>query len=146
MTRIELIDLTKTYPRQERPAVAGVSLGVASHTLLALLGPSGSGKSSVLKLIAGVEAPDAGDIRLDGASLRGAPAHRRGALPATRRDQSFRGDHIEYLIDLSGTPLRARVPASDAQRLTGQVFVQFPPGQLFVVRDDAADGAAWGSQ
>jgi ABC-type Fe3+/spermidine/putrescine transport system ATPase subunit len=80
MTQIELVELHKSYPRQAHPAVAGVSLNVEPHTLLALLGPSGSGKSSILKLIAGIEAPDTGDIRLDGQSVRNMPAHRRGAV------------------------------------------------------------------
>jgi putative spermidine/putrescine transport system ATP-binding protein len=80
VTRVELIDLFKTYPRQAAPAAAGVSLTVEPGALLALLGPSGSGKSTLLKLIAGVEAPDRGDIRLDGGSVLAVPAHRRGAV------------------------------------------------------------------
>jgi ABC-type Fe3+/spermidine/putrescine transport system ATPase subunit len=60
--------------------VAGVSLAVEPRQLLALLGPSGSGKSTILKLIAGIEPPDAGDVLLDGGSVAGVPAHRRGAV------------------------------------------------------------------
>jgi ABC-type Fe3+/spermidine/putrescine transport system ATPase subunit len=80
MTRIELVALHKSYPRQPHPAVAGVSLVVEPHSLLALLGPSGSGKSSILKLIAGIESLDAGDIRLDNQSVKNLAAHRRGAV------------------------------------------------------------------
>jgi putative spermidine/putrescine transport system ATP-binding protein len=78
--RIELSNVTKTYPRQALPAAAAVSLRVAPGTLMALLGPSGSGKSTLLKLIAGVEMPDQGEIMLDGQSVLGVPAHRRGAV------------------------------------------------------------------
>jgi putative spermidine/putrescine transport system ATP-binding protein len=80
MTAIELRQLSKVYPRQPAPAVAGLSLTVAPHALLALLGPSGSGKSTVLKLVAGIERPESGDILLDGHSVLGVPAHRRGAV------------------------------------------------------------------
>jgi ABC-type Fe3+/spermidine/putrescine transport system ATPase subunit len=80
VTRVELIDLFKTYSPQAAPAAAGVSLAAEPGSLLALLGPSGSGKSTLLKLIAGVETPDRGDIRLDGRSVLATPAHRRGAV------------------------------------------------------------------
>ena len=80
MTRIELFNLTKTYPRQAIPSLADVSLAVEPGTLLALLGASGSGKSTLLKLLAGIEMPDDGDIILDGRSVLGVPAHRRGAV------------------------------------------------------------------
>lgn len=80
MTRIELDNLTKHYPRQPAPAVRAVSLTVGPGELVALLGPSGSGKSTILKLIAGIEQPDAGDIRFEGHSILNTPANRRGAL------------------------------------------------------------------
>ncbi len=80
MTTIELDNLTRHYPQRPTPAVHALSLAIASGELLALLGPSGGGKSTVLKLIAGIEQPDCGDIRLDGRSILSVPAHRRGAV------------------------------------------------------------------
>jgi putative spermidine/putrescine transport system ATP-binding protein len=80
VTSVELINLSKTYPRQATPAADAVSLTVAPGSLLALLGASGSGKSTLLKLIAGIEQPDRGEIRLDGRSVLDVPAHRRGAV------------------------------------------------------------------
>jgi ABC-type Fe3+/spermidine/putrescine transport system ATPase subunit len=80
VTQVEIIDMVKAYPRQAAPAVAGISLTVAPGMLMALLGASGSGKSTVLKLIAGVEHPDAGDVRLNGQSVLALPAHHRGAV------------------------------------------------------------------
>jgi ABC-type Fe3+/spermidine/putrescine transport system ATPase subunit len=80
MTRIDLIKLTKTYPRQATPAADDVSLTVEAGTLTALLGASGSGKSTLLKLIAGIEQPDHGEIHLDEQSVLAVPAHRRGAV------------------------------------------------------------------
>jgi iron(III) transport system ATP-binding protein len=46
-------------------AVAGVDLQIRPGEIMALLGPSGCGKTTILRLIAGFEAPDGGQIRLD---------------------------------------------------------------------------------
>ncbi|WP_439816360.1 ABC transporter ATP-binding protein [Zavarzinia sp. CC-PAN008] len=59
-----LVDLTKRYGRLA--AIDGVSLDIAPGEFMTLLGPSGSGKSSILMAIAGFVVPDAGDILLDG--------------------------------------------------------------------------------
>ncbi len=58
-------------------AVADLSLHLAAGSFTALLGPSGCGKSTTLALLAGLLAPDTGDITLEGASLLGVAAERR---------------------------------------------------------------------
>src|SRR5258706_2339647 len=73
---LEVVAVTKQFG--EHKAVDGVSFTLAGGEVLALLGPSGSGKSSLLSLIAGLEAPDSGDIRWDGQSLLAVPTHQRG--------------------------------------------------------------------
>jgi iron(III) transport system ATP-binding protein len=52
-------------------AVQNLSLAVRDGELLTLLGPSGCGKTTTLRLIAGLEAPTAGEIRLDGECVAG---------------------------------------------------------------------------
>lgn len=66
--------------RRRAPLVAvdGVTLDVAPGEVVALLGPSGSGKSSLLRAVAGLEPLAAGDVTWDGASVAGVPVHRRG--------------------------------------------------------------------
>lgn len=63
---VELRDVTCRYHRADLPAVAHVSLSIYPGELVALLGPSGCGKSTTLRLIAGLEQPDAGEIWLNG--------------------------------------------------------------------------------
>jgi thiamine transport system ATP-binding protein len=74
-TGLEVRDLSITY--DGRPLLTGVDLDVAAGEIVALLGPSGSGKSSLLRCIAGVQAPDAGSIRWDGIDITRTPAYRR---------------------------------------------------------------------
>lgn len=62
---IELDRVTKRFgPRVV--AVDDLSLSIDQGRLFALLGPSGCGKSTTLRLLAGLDAPDAGEIRLRG--------------------------------------------------------------------------------
>ncbi|MEM8957829.1 MAG: ABC transporter ATP-binding protein [Pseudomonadota bacterium] len=53
------------------PVVSDVSLSLRAGEVLCMLGPSGCGKSTTLRLIAGVETPDAGEILLDGEVIDG---------------------------------------------------------------------------
>jgi heme ABC exporter ATP-binding subunit CcmA len=67
-----------TYRRGGRTVLDGLSLSVDAGEMVAVVGPSGSGKSSLLAVLAGLEPPDAGSVSLDGSPLRvGDPAQRR---------------------------------------------------------------------
>lgn len=59
-------------------AVDHLDLDVATGEVVALLGPSGSGKSSLLRAVAGLEPAASGRITWDDEDLAGVPAHRRG--------------------------------------------------------------------
>ena len=69
MTELRLEALRKDYG--DGPALDGLDLTVRSGELMALLGPSGCGKTTTLRLIAGLETPDAGAVRLDGRDMAG---------------------------------------------------------------------------
>ena len=63
--------VSKRFDAADAPAVDGLSLRVAEGEILALLGPSGCGKTTTLRLIAGLESPDAGTITLRGQVVAG---------------------------------------------------------------------------
>ncbi|MEM4404760.1 MAG: ATP-binding cassette domain-containing protein, partial [Nitrososphaerota archaeon] len=67
MTKVEIRGLRKSYGAVE--ALKGLDLVVESGALVALLGPTGAGKTTTLKCIAGVEKPDSGDILFNGESI-----------------------------------------------------------------------------
>jgi sulfate/thiosulfate transport system ATP-binding protein len=59
-------------------ALEDVSIQVPDGGLTALLGPSGGGKSTLLRVIAGLEAPDEGRVLIDGNDATAVPARKRG--------------------------------------------------------------------
>ncbi|MEV4702048.1 ABC transporter ATP-binding protein [Actinoplanes sp. NPDC049316] len=63
-------DVTFTYPGSGTAAVAGVSLEVPAGTSLALVGETGSGKSTIAALIARLHDPGAGRVTIDGIDVR----------------------------------------------------------------------------
>ncbi|MEO0484441.1 MAG: ABC transporter ATP-binding protein [Pseudomonadota bacterium] len=76
MQRLDISGLKKSYGA--RRAVDDVSVSVAEGQVTCLLGHSGCGKSTTLRIVAGVETEDAGDVRIDGVSLKGVPPEQRG--------------------------------------------------------------------
>jgi ABC-type Fe3+/spermidine/putrescine transport system ATPase subunit len=80
---LSLEGVTRRYPGNPEPAVDGVSLSVAAGELVALVGASGSGKTTTLRIAAGYEIPDSGRVLLaaDGGGTRDIthePPQRRG--------------------------------------------------------------------
>jgi PrtD family type I secretion system ABC transporter len=68
--RLAVEALAYAAPGTGRPLLRGVSFALAPGELLALVGPSGAGKTTLARLLAGVLRPAAGAVRLDGADLR----------------------------------------------------------------------------
>lgn len=61
-------------------ALEGVSFTVPAGSIVGLIGANGSGKTTALNLISGLERPDTGRIRLGGVPMADRPAHHRAAL------------------------------------------------------------------
>lgn len=78
MATLELTNLTKRYPRADRPALDQVNLTVEDHELVVLIGPSGCGKSTLLRMIAGLEEITEGDLFKDGVRINDLDPKDRG--------------------------------------------------------------------
>ena len=105
-------------------AVDGVNLEVAAGEVVALLGASGSGKSSLLRAVAGLEDVAAGEVAWDGRSMVRVPVHKRGfglmfqdgqlfehrdvgsniAYGLTGLPRAQRGERVREMLELVGLP------------------------------------------
>lgn len=88
---IRLDEVTKVYPMPagDVRALDRLSMDVQPGEFLAIMGPSGSGKSTLLNLIGCLDVPTAGDIQINGLSVR--------ALPDDELT-SLRLDHIGFVF------------------------------------------------
>ncbi len=73
---VELHNVEKSFG--DFRALRGVTLEIEEGEFVSLLGPSGCGKTTSLRLIAGFESPSSGDVRIDGRSVIGLRADKRG--------------------------------------------------------------------
>ncbi|GAB2184198.1 ABC transporter ATP-binding protein [Roseibium sp. LAB1] len=79
MAEVRLSGLTKRFG--DTLAVDEVSMNIPNGAFVTLLGPTGAGKTTILRLIAGLEQPDGGDIVIAGRSVVGdTPAQRNVAM------------------------------------------------------------------
>jgi ATP-binding cassette subfamily B protein len=67
---VRLDDVTFTYPGSRSAAVAGISLDIPAGSTLALVGETGSGKSTIASLVARLYDPSAGQVTIDGIDVR----------------------------------------------------------------------------
>jgi multiple sugar transport system ATP-binding protein len=77
MAEVEYVAASRSYPGQPVPAVDKLSLAVADGEFMVLLGPAGSGKSTALRMLAGLEILNEGEIRIAGVDVTQQPAAER---------------------------------------------------------------------
>ena len=87
---------------------ANLSLTIKHHEIVALTGPSGSCKTTLLRCIAGLESISAGVIRLNGQDITNQPAHQRNIGIVFQDNQLFPhltvGQNVAYSLKIRHTP------------------------------------------
>lgn len=104
-----------------RTALDGLELEVADGEFFCLLGPSGAGKTTTLKTIAGLEQPSAGTVELDGVDMSGVEPYDRGVALCF---ESYALYPHRTAYDNLASPLRSprhRLPADQARERIGAV-------------------------
>ena len=76
--RLEVRRIFKTIRR--RTILNDLSLGLERGEIVGLLGPNGAGKTTCFEIIAGLAAPDSGEVKMDGSEVTRLPLHRRARL------------------------------------------------------------------
>ncbi|MEV6208823.1 ABC transporter ATP-binding protein [Kitasatospora sp. NPDC051914] len=116
---LHLADVTLTYPDGDGrlTALDRVGLDVPRGSLTAVVGPSGSGKSSLLAVAATLIAPDSGRVLVDGTDTAGLTAAERTALRRDRIGIVFQqpnllpsltaAEQLQVMAHLAGRPARA---------------------------------------
>jgi len=77
---LDMREVTVTYPGAEMPAIAEASVSLASGESLALVGPTGAGKSTLADLVLGVLEPEIGAVRVSGMRPTDAVSRWPGAM------------------------------------------------------------------
>ncbi|MES9507233.1 ABC transporter ATP-binding protein [Streptomyces sp. NPDC000609] len=116
---IALRGVSKRYGRNT--ALDGLDLEVAEGEFFCLLGPSGAGKTTTLKTIAGLEQPQAGTVELGGADMAGVEPYDRGVAMCF---ESYALYPHRTAYDNLASPLRSprhRLPANQARERIGEI-------------------------
>ena len=103
---LRVAGLRKSY--RNRPVIRDVSVTLDRGEVVALLGPNGSGKTTCFYCIAGLVAPDAGQVMIDGRDATALPMFRRARMGIGYLPQEmsiFRGlsveDNITAILDIT---------------------------------------------
>jgi branched-chain amino acid transport system ATP-binding protein len=110
---LSLLGLTRRFGGLT--AVDGIDLDLAKGRLVSIIGPNGAGKTTLFNLVTGLDRPDAGEVRLDGAAITGFSPERLAGMGIARTFQLGRVfgnlSVMENVLVGAHTRLRAVKPA-----------------------------------
>jgi multiple sugar transport system ATP-binding protein len=117
MAQIEIRDLCKSF--KDDVVLKDLSLSIEKGEIVTLFGPSGTGKTVLLRLLAGIYAPDAGMIALRGRDASGSPPEKRGIGMAFQNFALF--PHMSARDNIASALTARKVDASEIVRRVEKV-------------------------
>ena len=115
---LELVNLGKSFGPNR--TVDDLNLRIRSGEFFSLLGSSGCGKSTTLRMIAGFERPTTGRVLLDGTDITEVPPHRRPVNTVFQNYALF--PHLNVFDNIAFGLRRQRVEAKEIRRRVGQAL------------------------
>ena len=112
---VELVGIVKRFA--DHLAVDDVSLSIAPAEFFSLLGASGCGKTTTLRIVAGFEAPSAGSVRLNGEDITARPAHLRPVGMVFQNYALF--PHLSVFENIAFALRLRRTPTPEVERRVG---------------------------
>lgn len=103
---IEVNDLFLTYPNSSTPALQSISISIPEGSLVAIIGPSGAGKTTLIDVILGILVPDSGDVLISNHDSINAIKKWPGAIAYVPQDISISSGTIRQNVAM-GFPLAA---------------------------------------
>ncbi|SDD01941.1 NitT/TauT family transport system ATP-binding protein [Paenibacillus sp. UNCCL117] len=116
MSYLDFERITHTYSREGQPVLRDLSLRVAKGEFVSLLGRSGCGKTTLLKMAAGLLKPSAGSVRIGGEAVT-KPPERMGMVfqAPTLLEWLTVLDNVLLPVALRGKPTKADRDAAESQ-------------------------------
>ena len=133
---IEFINVTKRFAPDARPAVANLDLRVENGSYLCLLGASGCGKTTTLRMIAGHERPTEGEVRIGGRNVEGLTPGQRGTAMMFQNYALFPHknvlDNVAFALKIRGTGKAERHAQAHEllEKVRLEAFAQRLPSEL----------------
>lgn len=134
---LKVTNLTFTYAGVETPALSDVSISVGVGEKLALVGPTGAGKSTLAKLMARLYDPQQGSVTFGGINLKMATmtSLRERIVVVPQEGFLFNGTIRDNLRIAKATATEAEIDAAIAAIGATEHFAQFPDGLDTEVRE-----------
>jgi len=121
MSFLEIRNVTKRYRGEAEPCVRDLSLDVEEGEICVMLGASGCGKSTVLKVVAGLEDAQEGSVTIDGEAMDGIAPEKRPVAMVFQKALLFRNMTVEQNVNFAPRVNRS-MPKDELARRTEEML------------------------
>jgi ATP-binding cassette, subfamily B, bacterial CvaB/MchF/RaxB len=137
--RLSLKGISFKYSPADAPLLDKVNLEVRAGECIALVGPSGFGKTTLLKVMMGLLRPTEGQVLVDGRDVMSAlPGYRRQIAGVMQEDSLLSGSLLDNIAFFDMTPDRERVEECARLAAIHDDIVKMPMGYLTLIGDMGA--------